>query len=80
MNRDEILQRVQAVFTELFEIEPERVQPAARLVEDLDLDSIDAIDMVVKLQELIGKRVEETELRRVRTVEDIIELVFTHTR
>jgi acyl carrier protein len=80
MNREEILQRVQAVFTELFEIEPERVQPAARLVEDLDLDSIDAIDMVVKLQELIGKRVEETELRRVRTVEDIIELVFTHTR
>lgn len=80
MTRDQILERVQGVFTELFELEPDKIHLEARLIEDLDLDSIDAIDMVVKLQELIGQRVEETELRKVRTVGDIVDLVQTHIK
>lgn len=79
MTRDEILERVRTVLTELFELDPSSIQLETRLVEDLDLDSIDAIDMVVKLQELIGKRVEETALRSVRTVKDIVDLVHAHT-
>lgn len=75
MTRDEIFQRVQGVLVEMFELEPSKVTLDAKLVDDLDLDSIDAIDMVVKLQELIGQRVEEAALRGVRTVGDVVELV-----
>ena len=78
MTRDEILASVQGVFVEMFELEPAKVHLDVRLIEDLDLDSIDAIDMIVKLQELIGQRIEETALRKVRTIRDVVDLVHAH--
>ena len=55
--------------------ESERVTPAAHLVDDLDLDSIDAIDLVVRLQEETGLEVEEDELKQIRLVRDLVDLV-----
>lgn len=75
MTRDQIFLRVQNILVEMFELDEKSVTIDAHLVNDLGLDSIDAIDMVVKLQELIGKRVEESALRRVRTVRDVIDMV-----
>ena len=75
MTREQIYNDVRAMMTETFELEPERVTLDARLYEDLDLDSIDALDMVVKLQELIHRRVEERELRALRSVSDVVEMV-----
>ncbi len=72
-SRDELLERLRGYMTELFEIEPETVTLEARLSEDLDLDSIDAVDLVVKLQELTGNRIKPDEFKSVRTVEDVIE-------
>ncbi len=78
MNRDEIFSKVRGILAEMFEIDAATVTLESKLVEDLDLDSIDAIDMVVKLQELTGKRVEEAKLRKVRTVGDVVDLVESH--
>lgn len=75
MKREEILQKITASLVEMFELDPSKVTPDARLFEDLDLDSIDAIDMAVRMQELTGRRVEESELRRVRTVGDVVDVV-----
>lgn len=75
MSDSDTLVRLRRMMSELFEIPAERVVPDARLVEDLELDSIDAIDMVVKLQELTGQRVSEAELRGLRTVADVVTLV-----
>ena len=75
MNRDEILSQIQDLMVELFELERDAVTVDAHLVDDLDLDSIDAIDMVVKLQEMTGRRVEEDALREIRTIKDIVDLV-----
>ncbi len=61
--------------TELFGIDAAQIVPQARLIDDLDLDSIDAIDMVVKIQEVTGRRVAEEELRALRTVGDIVTLI-----
>jgi acyl carrier protein len=77
MTRDEILDRVRDVMVELFELDSDEVKLEAHLADDLDLDSIDAIDMVVKLQELTGERVEENLLKQIRTVEDIVDVVET---
>jgi acyl carrier protein len=63
------------MMTELFGIDAAQVVPQAHLIDDLDLDSIDAIDMVVRLQEVTGRRVAEEELRSLRTVGDIVALV-----
>jgi len=74
-SHEKIFEDVRAMMAETFELEPERITRAARLYEDLDLDSIDALDMVVKLQEIIHRRVEEQELRSLRTVGDVVEMV-----
>ncbi len=75
MTREDIIRNVSEMMAETFEIEPERITLEARLYEDLELDSIDALDMVVKLQELIHRRVDEQELRALRTVSDVVEMV-----
>ena len=75
MTRDEILEHVRRSLIELFELEPDDVRPEANLYEDLDLDSIDAVDMAVQIQELTGRRVEEKALREARTVNDLVSLV-----
>jgi acyl carrier protein len=75
MNRDEIYERIRATLVESFEIPRERVTLSARLMEDLELDSIDAIDMAVHIQEITNVRVDEQELRKLHTVGDTVELV-----
>jgi len=75
MTRDEIIARIRDVLVTNFEIPEERVTLDARLMDDLELDSIDAIDMAVQIQEMTDVRVEEEELRKLRTVGDTVELV-----
>jgi acyl carrier protein len=60
---------------EMFEVPEERIRPEAHLYEDLELDSIDAVDLVVKLQELTGRRVSPQEFKTVRTVSDVVDKV-----
>ncbi len=72
MTDDDILARIRDIFKENFEIEPGRVTPEAHLLEDLDLDSIDAVDLAIKLQEMTGRRIKPEEFKQVRTVADVI--------
>ena len=75
MNDAEILGRLKAILNETFEIDPARITPDAHLFEDLDLDSIDAVDLAIKLQELTGKRIKPEEFKSVRTVGDVVSTV-----
>ena len=74
-SKDEILEKVREIFDELFEVEPERVQPDARLYEDLDIDSIDAVDLVVQLKEVTGRKIDPEEFKAVRTVGDVVDTI-----
>jgi len=80
MTRAEVQTQVVTMMVEMFELDPAVVKPEAQLFTDLDLDSIDAIDMVVRLQEMTGRRVNDAALKKVRTVNDIIDLVEAHMR
>lgn len=71
-SKAEILREIQLMMKELFKLDPDRVQPAARLVEDLELDSLDAMDLAVKVEEITGLALEEAKLRELRTIEDVI--------
>lgn len=75
MTREQIFAEIQKIFVETFELDPGVIKPEARLIDDLDLDSIDAIDMVVRLQDFTGQRVPEDELKTLRTINDVIDLV-----
>lgn len=63
------------MLVETFELERSDINAGSRLYEDLDLDSIDALDMMVKLQGLMRRRVDEQEMRKLRTVDDITNMI-----
>jgi acyl carrier protein len=75
VTREQILAEIVRSLVDDFDVDPSLVRPEARLREDLDLDSIDAVDLSVKMQELTGRRVEEAKLRAIRTVADIVDTV-----
>ena len=74
-SKDQILSEIQLMMKQLFKLEPEVVQPAARLQEDLDLDSLDAIDLAVKLEETTGVPLDEAKIPTLKTIEDVIALI-----
>lgn len=71
-SKAEILRELQLMMKELFDLDSERVQPHARLVEDLELDSLDAIDLAVRVEETTGLAFDEAKIREFRTVEDVL--------
>ena len=73
MNREDILNSLKTILEENFEIAPEEVTPEATLYDDLDLDSIDAVDLVVALQGLTGKKIKPEDFKAVRTIADVID-------
>ena len=77
MSKDEIFGRVRDTMVDLFELDAGAITLDAHLIEDLDLDSIDAIDMAARLQELTGRRVPEDALKAIRTIADVVDLVHT---
>ncbi len=75
LTRESVLERVREMLVSSFELEPSAIQLDSHLIDDLDLDSIDAIDLAVELEQETGLRVEELELRQIRLVRDIVDLV-----
>jgi acyl carrier protein len=78
MTKDEIFEEVRSILCREFEFRPEEVLSTSHLIDDLDLDSIDAIDMAVKLEERIGLELEEAELRALRLVQDVVDVVYAN--
>jgi acyl carrier protein len=74
-NQQEIYTRIAQVLEDLFEVDPDKVTPEARLYEDLDIDSIDAIDLVVELKKITGKKMRPDDFKAVRSVQDVIDAI-----
>jgi len=72
---EQIFAMLSDILQEYFEIEPEDITRTASLYEDLDLDSIDAVDLVVKLREQTGKKIEPDDFKQVRTIQDVIDAI-----
>lgn len=77
MTQQEIFERLSSILQETFDISPERITPQARLNEDLDIDSIDAVDLIVKLRPLVGKRLQPEAFKNVRTLQDVVDALHT---
>ena len=75
LSRDEIFVQIQKALVELFELEANDIQLDTKLYQDLDLDSLDAVDLVVHLQKLTGKKIKPDEFKLVRTVKDVVDSV-----
>jgi len=73
MSKDEIYNWVVDLLTDMFELDKSELTPQSNLYSDLGIDSIDAIDLVVKLKQLTGKRMEPQVFKSIRTVGDIVD-------
>jgi acyl carrier protein len=71
--KPEILDTLTGYMQEIFALPAERITTGARLVEDLGLDSIDAVELMVKLQEYTGKKLSPDDFKAVRTVGDVVD-------
>ncbi len=75
VTKEQVFVQVKDALVELFEIEPTDIHSDAHLYQDLDLDSIDAVDLVVYLQNATGKKIKPAEFNTVRTVDDVVNAV-----
>jgi len=74
-DKDTIFAELRKVLAESFEIEPDAITLESGLYDDLQLDSIDAIDLIVNVQELIGRKVQPEQFKSARTVGDVVDIV-----
>jgi acyl carrier protein len=74
-NREQIVEMLSAILVEDFEINAADITLEATLYEDLDLDSIDAVDLVIKLQQQTGKKIQPEAFKTVRTVDDVVNAI-----
>lgn len=75
MDKQQIFNEIQSALVQLFELSADDIKPESKLFEELDLDSIDAVDLVVHLQKKTGKKVDPETFKFVRTVQDVIDAV-----
>jgi acyl carrier protein len=76
MTKEEVFTKLKEVLIEEFELEQDAVTPDANLVTDLDLDSIDAVDLIVKMKPYVSGKIEPEQFKHVRTVQDVVEVLY----
>ena len=76
MTREEIFQKMQDILTGDFELKKGTVTPEARLYEDLELDSIDAVDLLVKMKEFIPGKIDPESFKKAVTVQDVVDILY----
>ncbi|MDY0248683.1 MAG: acyl carrier protein [Pseudomonas sp.] len=74
--REDIFALLSAALIELFELDAEQITLSANLYEDLEIDSIDAVDLIDHLKAKTGKKIAAEKFKTVRTVADVVEAVY----
>jgi acyl carrier protein len=77
-SKDEVIVILNRILEEDFEIDAALLKPEASLRDDLDLDSLDGVDLIVAIEKEFHFRVDEEEARSIRTLNDIYESIERH--
>ena len=74
--KEEILKELKEILVTDFELDEELLVPSANLFTTLELDSIDAVDLAVRLQRFTDKKLSPEEFKNIRTIEDVVNTVY----
>ncbi|MCI5523998.1 MAG: acyl carrier protein [Treponema sp.] len=80
MTNEELFEKLKKILSEDFEVDASSITPEANLVTDLDLDSIDFIDLVVKTKEFIPVKIDPEIFKSVKTVQDAVDALLPYTK
>ena len=73
-----VFERVQSVVSDQLGVEPEKVTPDAEFIQDLNADSLDLVEMIMRLEEEFGVEISDEEAENITTVGDAIEFLQEH--
>jgi len=76
MTKEDILQKMKGILVDEFEIEKDAVTPEAKLYDELELDSIDAVDLLVKMKEFIPGKIDPELFKKAVTVQDVVDILY----
>lgn len=74
--QEEVFATLKQLMSDMFELNPDDIVLSATLNQDLDIDSIDAVDLMVRLREVTGKRINPEDFKNVRTIQDVVETIY----
>lgn len=74
--RESLLARIAVILQEQFDVEPDSITPAARLREDLDIDSIDAVNLMIELKSITAKKITLENFHQVKTIGDLADAIL----
>jgi acyl carrier protein len=77
--QEEVFSTLRRIMSEMFELAPEDIVLDASLKQDLDIDSIDAVDLMVRLREITGKRINPEDFKNARTIQDVVDTIYRIT-
>ena len=76
MNREKIIQSINKIFVDKFELDPKDLTPDKKIFEDLELDSLDIVDLITGLQHTFQIPLRDNkDLLQIRTLQDVYDLV-----
>jgi acyl carrier protein len=76
MTREETFQKLKEILCHEFEIEAASITADSKLYDDLELDSIDAVDLLVKMKEFVPGKIEPEQFKKARTVQDVVDILY----
>ncbi|MCF0221260.1 MAG: acyl carrier protein [Fibrobacter sp.] len=76
MDKQQIFERMKSALVEDFELDESKITLEARLYEDLELDSIDAVDLIVKLKSILPRNIDPEVFKTVRTMQDVVDAIY----
>lgn len=73
MDSNELYGQLKNILIDQFELDEASISPDANLYDELELDSIDAVDLLVQLKNITGKKISPDDFKDVRTINDVID-------
>lgn len=80
MTKDELYTKLKEILVNDFDIDEALITPEASIEEDLELDSIDSVDMIVKVKPLLNDKIEPEAFKSVKTVQDVVDILEPLTK
>lgn len=76
MTKEQLFEQIKGILVERFEVEESLISMDADLYEDLEIDSIDAVDLLVYMKELTGRKIPPEQFKEVRTIENVVDTIL----